>query len=153
MMTVLSTLHAALFGYETALVELIGPRGYKTHVFPKIMETIRKIKDEDPLIADLFNAKTPKEAMEKWMKVLELAGVVKGGSIIKLADDEYEIKIPHCAMCNPIHEIVGDQKGICPMALILASASSVAKIEKVPEMTYSEFMPTGTITNLKFVEG
>lgn len=155
MMKVFSTLHAAMFGYETALVELIGGRGYKTHVFPKIIETMRNLKDEDPLIMELFDAKTAKEAMEKWMDVLKLVGVTTNGQVIDKGNDEYEILIPDCSMCNPIHDVIDidTQKGICPMALILISASSLADTKKQPEIEYSEFMPTGTRTTLKLVDG
>jgi hypothetical protein len=150
MMKVLSTLHSALFGYESALVDLIGSRGYKTHVFPKIVETIKKIKDEDPLIAELLKSTSAKEAMGKWLEVLKLCGITKNGEIIDRGNDEYEIKIPDCSMCNPIHEIMGDQKGICPMALIMAASSSIGDDAKVPEMSYSTIHPTGTATELKF---
>lgn len=149
MMKVLSTLHSALFGYESALVELIGSRGYKSHVFPKIVETMKNLEGEDKLIDDLFNAKTPKQAMEIWLEVLKLTGITKKGYIEQKADDTYNIVIPDCAMCNPIHDMIGDQKGICPMALILASSISVIDTELEPEMEYSEFMPTGTETILK----
>ncbi len=154
LMKTLSTLHAAMFGYETALVELLGGRGYKTHVFPKIIETMRRLKDEDPLLMELFDAKTPKEAMEKWMDVLKLIGVTKNGQIIDKGNDEYEIQIPDCSLCNPIHQVIDidTQKGICPMALILISASSLVETNKQPEIEYSEFMPTGTKTTLKLVE-
>ena len=154
MMKVLSTLHAAMFGYETALVELIGGRGYKTHVFPKIIETMRNLKEEDPLIMELFDAKTPKEAMEKWMDILKLIGISANGQVIDKGNDEYEILIPDCSMCNPIHDVIDidTQKGICPMALILISASSLADTKKQPEIEYSEFMPTGTKTVLKLID-
>ncbi len=151
MMKVLSTLHASLFGYETALIELIGSRGYKSHVFPKIVEVIKEIRGEDPLIDQLFKAKTAKEAMSGWLEILKVTKITKEGKIVDKGNNEYEIHIPDCAMCDPIHEIIGDAKGICPMALILASASAIVEQEKVPEIEYSKFLPTGTITNLKFV--
>ncbi|MBD3194022.1 MAG: hypothetical protein GF317_03135 [Candidatus Lokiarchaeota archaeon] len=152
MMKVLSTLHSALFGYEKALVELIGSRGYKSHVFPEIVNTIKNIKDEDPRILELFSATTAKEAMEKWLEVLKVTGITQNGQIKEINENEFEIIIPDCSLHDPIHEIIGDQKGICPMALILASASAVGQENgKVPEMNYSEFHPTGTTTKLKFV--
>lgn len=151
MMKVLSTLHAALFGYESALVELIGPRGYKSHVFPQIVETIKEIRNEDPLISALFETESVMEAMEKWIEVLQLAGVVDDESKIeKKGEDEYEIVLPHCSMCNPIHDIIGDAKGICPMALIIAASGSVSGEQQMPEIEYSTFYPTGTSTLLKF---
>ncbi|TXT56170.1 MAG: hypothetical protein BAJALOKI2v1_620004 [Promethearchaeota archaeon] len=149
MMKVLSTLHSALFGYESALVELIGSRGYKSHVFPKIVETMQNLEGEDELIDELFKAKTPKEAMEIWLEVLKLTGITKEGYIEEKGDDTYNIVIPDCSMCNPIHDMIGDQKGICPMALILASSIAITDAEIEPEMQYSEFSPTGTKTTLK----
>ena len=151
LMKVLSTLHALAFGYESALVELIGPRGYKTHVFPKIVETIAKLKGEDPLIDAVVNADTPKEAMEKWIEVLRLIGISEDIHLVDHGNDMYTINIPHCSMCDPIHELMGiDSKGICPMALIIAAASSFVPSDKVPEINYSKLSPTGTSTDLKF---
>jgi len=88
MMKVLSTLHSAMFGYESALVELIGPRGYKTHVFPKVVETIANLKGEDELIHSVVNAKSAKEAMEKWIEVLKLTKISKDAHIIDKGNDE-----------------------------------------------------------------
>lgn len=153
MMKVLSTLHSAMFGYESALVELIGSRGYKTHVFPKIVETIANLKGEDEAIHAVVNAKTAKEAMEKWIEVLKLTKVSTDANIIDKGNGEYIINIPNCAMHDPIHEIIGtDVKGICPMALIIAAASSFESQDKVPEINYSKLTPTGTVTELKFVK-
>jgi hypothetical protein len=152
LMKVLTTLHAAMFGYETALIELVGSRGYKTHVFPKIVEIIDKLKGEDEMIDAVVKAKTPKEAMEKWINVLHLAKISEDARLIDKGNDEYQIEIGHCAMCSPIHETIGtDAKGICPMALIIISASNFVKHDKVPEISYSNFTLTGTATNLKFV--
>ena len=67
-----------------------------------------------------------------------------------MEDGSFNINIPHCMLCDPIHEMIGDQKGICPMALILASAGSIADDSKEPLIEYSTFNPTGTITNVKF---
>ena len=151
MMKVLSTLHAALFGYEKALVELIGPRGYKSHVFPQIVKTIKEIRNEDPLISALFTSETVMEAMNKWIEVLQLCKVVDNAKIEETGrDGEYIIDIPHCSMCDPIHDIVGDEKGICPMALIIAASGSVSGDQQTPEIEYSTFHPTGTKTVLKF---
>ena len=150
-MKVLSTLHALAFGYETALVELIGPRGYKTHVFPKIVETIAKLKGEDPLVDAVVNADTPEGAMEAWIKVLHLIGISEDAHLTKKGEDEFTINIPHCSMCDPIHDMMGlDTKGICPMALIIAAASSFVPYDKTPSISYSKFSPTGTATDLKF---
>ncbi|MBD3229048.1 MAG: hypothetical protein GF329_12735 [Candidatus Lokiarchaeota archaeon] len=152
LMKVLTTLHAAMFGYESALIELIGSRGYKTHVFPKIVEIIDKLKGEDEMIDAVVKAKTPKEAMQKWINVLHLAKISEDAELIDKGNEEYIIKIPHCSMCNPIHETIGpDVKGICPMALIIVAASNFVKHNKVPEIDYSQMHPTGTTTNLKFV--
>lgn len=152
MMKVLSTLHAALFGYEKALIELIGPRGYKSHVFPQIVETIKEIRNEDPLISALFETESVIEAMSKWIEVLQLAGVIKDGKVNQLDENKYEIDIPHCSMCDPIHDIIGDQRGICPMALIIAASGSVSGTQPEPEIDYSNFHPTGTTTVLTFAE-
>jgi len=150
-MKVLSTLHALAFGYESALIELIGSRGYKTHVFPKIVETIAKLKGEDPLIDSVVNANTPKEAMEKWIEVLKFIKISEDAHLVDKGNDEYTINIPHCSMCDPIHEMMGiDSKGICPMALIIAAASSFVPSEKIPVINYSVLTPTGTSTDLKF---
>jgi hypothetical protein len=150
-MKVMSTLHALAFGYETALVELIGPRGYKTHVFPKIVETIGKLKGEDPLVDAVVNAETPEAAMESWIKVLQLIGISKDAHLVKRGEDEYTINIPNCMMHDPIHTLMGlDAKGICPMALIVAAASSFVPYDKTPAISYSKFSPTGTATDLKF---
>lgn len=152
LMKVLTTLHAAMFGYETALIELVGSRGYKTHVFPKIVEIIDKLKGEDEMIDAVVKAKTPKEAMEKWINVLHLAKISEDARLIDKGNDEYQVEIGHCAMCSPIHETIGpDAKGICPMALIIISASNFVKHDKVPEISYSSFTLTGTNTDLKFV--
>ena len=152
-MKILSTLHSALFGYESALIELIGSRGYKTHVFPKIIETIAKLKGEDELIHAVVNAKTPMEAMEKWIEVLKLTKVSPSAYVVDKGNDEYTISIPDCSMHDPIHDVLGKEaKGICPMALIIAAASSFVKKDKVPEMDYSIIHPTGTTTEFKFVK-
>ncbi|MBN1215801.1 MAG: hypothetical protein JXA99_10230 [Candidatus Lokiarchaeota archaeon] len=151
MMKVLSTLHATLFGYETALIELIGPRGYKSHVFPKIIETIKQLKGENELIDAVVNASTPKEAMEKWIDVLTLTRIAKDAHLVEINEDHFVINIPHCSMCDPIHEIMGlDAKGICPMAMIIAAASSFVYNDKNPVIDYSKINPLGTSTVLKF---
>ncbi len=151
MMKVTATLHACLFGYETALIELIGPRGYRTHVFPKIIETIAKLKGEDELIDAVMNAKTAKEAMERWIEVLKLTRISKDANITDYGDGSYLINIPHCLMCNPIHNVMGtDVKGICPMAFIVGAASSFGEKGKTVEMDYSKITPTGTSTRIVF---
>jgi len=146
---ILSTFHSTLFGYESAMIELIGSRGYKSHVFPKIVSTIKELGD-DEAIAAVTQAKTGKEAMEKWLEVLEEAKVTTGSHLVDKGHDEYEINIPHCGMCSPIHAIMGDAKGICPNALVVAAASAVVDEDMVPTIDYSELTPTGSITNLKF---
>ncbi|MBN1330216.1 MAG: hypothetical protein JXA54_12145 [Candidatus Heimdallarchaeota archaeon] len=148
--TIMTTLHAALFGYETALIELIGPRGYRTHVFPQIVETMRDMKEQSPLLVSLFQSKEIGEALNQWMKILGEAKVVKNGTVIEKEDGSFEIVIPHCMLCDPIHKMIGDQKGICPMALILASAGHIADNTKEPVIEYSTFTPTGTVTSVKF---
>ncbi|TFF97247.1 MAG: hypothetical protein EU547_04805 [Promethearchaeota archaeon] len=152
MMTVLSTLHSALFGYEKAMIELIGGRGYKSHVFPEIVKTMKNIKDADPTISDIFDSKNALEAMQKWMEVLKMTGITENGRVVQDSENEYRIVIPNCALHDPIHEIIGDQKGICPMALILASASAVTDDIGEMEINYSDFTPTGTNTSLKILK-
>lgn len=149
-MKVATTLHAALFGYENALVDLIGTRGYRTHVFPKILNTINTLKGELAMISDIDKAKSPLEAMQQWMKLLISVGMVKTGEVTAAGPDAYKISIPHCMMCHPIHEIIGQQKGICPMALILAGAGTIVDSTKDVTMDYSSFTPTGTDTIVKF---
>jgi hypothetical protein len=151
MMKVLSTLHSALFGYEKAMIELFGGRGYKSHVFPEIIKTMKRIKDEDPKISDLFDSKNVLEAMNKWMEILKMTGITENGRVVEKGDNEYQIVIPNCSLHDPIHEIIGDAKGICPMALILASSSALADDTEDIEINYSEFSKTGTKTDLKFV--
>ena len=148
--TVMTTLHASLFGYEKALIELIGPRGYRTHVFPQIVETMRDLQENSPLLVDLFESEEIDDALHTWLKILEKAKVIKNGKVVKLENGSYDIVLPHCMMCNPIHEMIGDQKGICPMALILSAAGTVADNTKEPEIGYSTFTKTGTVTNVKF---
>ena len=148
--SVMTTLHASLFGYEQALIELIGPRGYRTHVFPQIVNTIRDMQEQSPLLEDLFKSTTIDEALNKWLKVLDEAKVIKNGSIVTKEDGSYEIRLPHCLFCDPIHKMIGDQKGICPMALILSSVGHIADSTKEPIIGYSTFTPTGTITRVKF---
>ncbi len=151
-MKVATTLHAALFGYENALIDLIGTRGYRTHVFPKILNTINTLKGELALISDIDKAKSPLEAMQQWMKLLISVGMIKVGEVTAVGDGSYKISIPHCMMCHPIHEIIGQQKGICPMALILAGAGTIVDSTKDVNMEYSSFTPTGTDTIVKFAE-
>jgi hypothetical protein len=148
--TVMTTLHASLFGYEKALIELIGPRGYRTHVFPQIVNTMSDLQENSPLLVDLFESTEIEEALNVWLKILGKAKVIKNGKVVKLDDGSYDIVLPHCMMCNPIHEMIGDQKGICPMALILSAAGSVADNTKEPIIDYSTFTKTGTVTNIKF---
>lgn len=152
MMRVLSTLHATLFGYEQALVEMIGSRGYRTHVFPEIVKVINTLKLESGQISEVFNAKTPMDAMEKWLQAIMDAKVVFNASITNMNGSGYKINIPNCSMCHPIHSIIGEKKGICPMALIVAAAASIVEPDKEPAISYSEFTPTGTTTTLTFKE-
>jgi hypothetical protein len=152
LMKVLSTFHSTLFGYESAMIELIGPRGYKSHVFPKIVETINGLRSEDDTIESVLSAKTPKEAMLAWIDVMEKAGITEGAELIDKGNDEYQIALPVCSMCDPIHGIMGDAKGICPNALVTAAASAVVETEKVPVIEYSRLSDTGSFTDLKFVE-
>ncbi|MFW9923629.1 MAG: hypothetical protein ACFFDW_10135 [Candidatus Thorarchaeota archaeon] len=147
---VMTTLHASLFGYEKALIELIGPRGYRTHVFPQIVSTMRDMKEQSPLLEDLFKSQQIIDALNQWMLVLKEANVVKNGQVVENKDGSFDIVIPHCMLCDPIHKMIGDQKGICPMALILASAGHIADDTKEPVIEYSTFNPTGTVTNVKF---
>ncbi len=151
-MKVATTLHAALFGYENALVELIGTRGYRTHVFPKIIGIINKLKDEISVISDIDKAKSPLEAMQQWMKLLATVGITNDGTVTAIGDNSYKVSLPHCSMCHPIHEIIGQQKGICPMALILTGAGTIVDPTKDVTMEYSLFTPTGTETVVKFSE-
>ena len=148
--SVMTTLHAALFGYETALIELIGPRGYRTHVFPQIVETMGNMKDQSPLFVELFQSENINDAMNQWMHILGEVKVVKNGKVVQKEDGSYDIVIPHCMFCDPIHKMIGDQKGICPMALILSAAGHIADNSKEPIIEYSTFNPTGTVTNVKF---
>ena len=148
--TVMTTLHASLFGYEKALIELIGPRGYRTHVFPQIVDTMRDLQENSPLLEDLFESEEIDDAMQALLVILDKAKVIKNGKVVKLDDGSYDIVLPHCMMCNPIHDMIGDQKGICPMALILSAAGTVADDTKEPEIGYSTFTKTGTVTNVKF---
>ncbi|NHJ85132.1 MAG: hypothetical protein FK734_06695 [Asgard group archaeon] len=147
---IMTTLHASLFGYESALIEMIGPRGYRTHVYPQIVETMRDMKEQSPLLVELFQSKNIEEALNQWMKVLAEAKVVKNGTVTLKEDGSYEIQIPHCLLCDPIHKMIGDQKGICPMALILSAVGHIADDTKEPVIEYSTFTPTGTITTVKY---
>ncbi len=104
-MKVATTLHAALFGYENALVDLIGTRGYRTHVFPKILNTINTLKGELAMISDIDKAKSPLDAMNQWMKLLISVGMIKVGEVTAIGADSYKISILPCMMCHPIHEI------------------------------------------------
>ncbi len=152
MMKILTTLHAAIFGYETAMVDLIGPRGYKTHVFPEIIKVINTLKEDNENIMEVFDAKTPLEAMQRWLEVMVNARIIEDSATVTSEEDgKIKIDIKKCSMCHPIHEILGQKKGICPLALILSSASSIVDGEKEPTLEYSEFTPTGTVTilNLK----
>jgi hypothetical protein len=150
MMRIMTTMHASLFGYETAMVDLIGPRGYRTHVFPEIIKVMNTLKEESSLVMDVFGANSAVEAMEKWIKVMEKAKILKDGSIRKISDDEVIINVGNCGMSYPIHEVMGQKKGICPLALIIASASAIVEKDKEPVISYSNFTPTGTETTLKF---
>lgn len=147
---IMTTLHAALFGYESALIEMIGPRGYRTHVFPQIVETMRDMKEQSPLFVKLFNSEKIEDALNQWMHILDEAKVVKKGKVEQKEDGSFDIIIPHCMLCDPIHKMIGDQKGICPMALILSAAGHIADDTKEPTIKYSIFTPTGTVTNVKF---
>ena len=148
--SVMTTLHASLFGYESAMIDLIGPRGYRTHVFPQIVGTMRDMKENSPLFIELFDSQGIEEAMNQWMKIITEAKVVKNGQVINNGDGSFEIVIPNCMFCDPIHKMIGDQKGICPMALILTSAAHIADDTKEPVIEYSTFTPTGTVTKVKF---
>ena len=91
--------------------------------------------------------------MNKWMDVLKKINVTKLGEVVEIEKDVYEIKVPDCSMSHPIHDMIGGQKGICPMGLIVAAASSIADEEgKVPEISYSKFFPDGTSTELRMVK-
>lgn len=150
MFKVTSTFHSTLFGYESAMIELIGPRGYKTHVFPKIVETIQSLGENSDIVAKVATSKTPVEAMEKWIDVMNASGVASGCHLVDKGNDEYIINIPKCALCDPIHDIMGDAKGICPNALTIAAASAIIDYDKVPEIDYSKLTPTGSLTTIKF---
>ena len=148
--SIMTTLHASLFGYESAMIDLIGPRGYRTHVFPQIVGTMREMRDLSPLFVKLFDSKEIEDAMTQRMKIITEAKVVKNGQVINNGDGSFEIVIPNCMFCDPIHKMIGDQKGICPMALILTSAAHIADDTKEPVIEYSVFSPTGTTTHVKF---
>jgi len=47
---------------------------------------------------------------------------------------------------------MGDAKGICPNAIVVAAAGGIVNKNKNPEISYSNLTPTGTTTNIKFVE-
>lgn len=147
---VMTTLHSTLFGYEKAMIELIGTRGYKSHVFPQIVDTINGLGTNSKIMATFKNSKNLDESMQNWMILLEKAGIVKKGKVSKIAENEYEIFIPYCMLHDPIHKEIGDQKGICPMALMLTAAGSIVDKNLEPEIEYSEFHATGTTTRLKF---
>jgi len=147
---VMTCLHASLFGYESAMIELIGARGYKTHVFPKIVDVIKRNAASSPQLQDLLKSKDISEAMQKWMNILNTGGITKKGIVRKEGDNSYIIDIPHCSLCDPIHKMIGEQKGICPMALILTAAGTVSDDTKEAAIEYSNFIPTGTITKVKF---
>lgn len=149
MMKILTTFHAELFGYETALVEFIGSRGYKSHVFPEIIKSLDTLKDDSLGIKNVFEAKTPLEAMQKWINVLNNALIVKNASITLNDNNEYIIKTGHCSLSNPTHKILGERKGICPLALTIVSASNIADDTKEPEISYSEFLEHGSVTVIK----
>ncbi len=152
MMKILTTLHASLFGYETAMLDLIGPRGYRTHVFPKIVEIMNTLKGESEMILDVFDAKSPGEAMKRWMDVMIAAKIVKEGEIIENDDGTYTISIKECSMHQPIHEVMGQQKGICPFALIISAASSIVGEDLEPQIKYSIFNPKGTETQIALTQ-
>lgn len=147
---VMTTLHATLFAYEKSLLELIGTRGYKTHVFPEVVDTIKNLDSKAPLIKEVLTSASVYEAMQKWMILLAKAGVVKDGTVFENRDGSYTISIPYCMMHDPIHAQIGDQKGICPMALILIAAASANKKIGEPVIEYSEFHPKGTKTIVSF---
>src|SRR6056297_2124782 len=106
MMRILTTLHAAIFGYETAMVDLIGTRGYRTHVFQEIIKVINTLKEDNEGIMEIFDAETPVEAMQKWLQVMVEAKIIEDTASVKI-DDEGNIKvnIVKCSMCHPIHEV------------------------------------------------
>ena len=152
MMRILTTLHAAIFGYETAMIDLIGSRGYRTHVFPEIIKVIKTLKEDNDSVMEVFNAKTPLEAMQRWLDVIVAANIIEDSATVRMENgSDIKINIVKCSMCHPIHEVMGQKKGICPLALIIASASSIIDDTKEPELSYSQFTPTGTVTilNLK----
>ena len=121
----MTTLHASIFGYETALVDLIGTRGYRTHVFPEIVNVIKTLKDDNENILEVFGAKTPLEAMQKWMTVMEKAKVVTSSASVYEENGHIAIDIPDCTMSHPIHEVMGQKKGICPLFSFLKDLEPV----------------------------
>jgi hypothetical protein len=153
MMRIMTTLHAAIFGYESALVDLIGSRGYRTHVFPEIVEVMAKLKNGQEDIMKIFDADTPYQAMKMWMDVMKDVNMIDNKSLVEdKGDGKYNLVINKCSMCHPIHEVMGQKKGICPLALIISSASSIVDKEKEPAISYSSFTPEGTTTLLSLDE-
>lgn len=151
MMRIMTTLHAAIFGYERALVDLIGSRGYRTHVFPEILKVINTLKDDNEKVMDIFGAKTQLEAMQKWIEVIADANIIDDDATVTINENgETVIDIKKCSMSYPIHEVMGQKKGICPLALIVASASNIVDDTKEPVISYSKFTPDGTKTVLTF---
>jgi hypothetical protein len=150
---VMTSLHASLFGYESAMIDMIGSRGYKSHVFPKIVQIIKENAKSSPLLEEFVKSKDKFEAMQKWMEILKKAGISKDGIVTHdETDDSYIIDIPHCMLCDPIHNLIGDTKGICPMALILTAAGTVGDSSVEAQIEYSKFIPTGTVTKVKFIK-
>ncbi|MBD3351980.1 MAG: hypothetical protein GF364_10890 [Candidatus Lokiarchaeota archaeon] len=149
MMRILTTLHAALFGYETALVDLIGTRGYRTHVFPEVVKVMNSLKNDTESMKGVFGAKDAHEAMERWIKIMESADIASECEVLDKGDDTYQIVIGKCSMSYPIHEVMGQKKGICPLALIVSSAINIVDEDSEPVIAYSEFTPDGTKTTLR----
>jgi len=76
---------------------------------------------------------------------VEAHRISKDANITDYGDGSFMINIPHCLMCNPIHNVMGtDVKGICPMAFIVGAASSFGEQAKSVELDYSKLTPTGT---------
>lgn len=151
MMRIMTTLHAAIFGYERALIDLIGSRGYRTHVFPEILKVINTLKDDNAKIMDVFGAETKLEAMQKWLEVIADAKIIEDDACVEINEKgETVIDIKKCSMSYPIHEVMGQKKGICPLALIVASASNIVDDTKEPEIAYSVFTEDGTKTVITF---
>jgi len=149
MYKILATFHAALFGYEAALLDFIGARGYKTHVFPKIIEMVATLKDDIPVVRDIMKADSRFEAMNLWLQLLVEAKIIKEGSV-EQSGDGYDIIIKGCSMAFPIHNQMGEQKAICANTLVTIAMSQFIDDDKVPIISYSDFTSSGSITHVAF---